>query len=62
MEGLLSQRIAKLESSATEEVDNIVKKMQQGGIKDIVSLGAGEPCFPCCFLNRMEGYFKEISR
>jgi len=45
MESLLSPKIAKLEPSATEEVDNLVKKMRQGGIKDIISLGAGEPCF-----------------
>ena len=44
-ESLLSPKIAKLEPSATEEVDNLVKKMQQEGIKDIISLGAGEPCF-----------------
>ena len=44
-ESLLSQKIAKLEPSATEEVDNLVKKMRQEGIKDIISLGAGEPCF-----------------
>ena len=37
--------IANLEHSATEEVDNLVKKMGQQGVTDIVSLGVGEPCF-----------------
>ncbi len=44
-ESLLSPKIAELEPSATEEVDNLVKKMRQEGVKDIISLGAGEPCF-----------------
>ena len=42
---ILSEKIANLEPSATEEVDNTVKRMQQAGITDIISLGAGEPCF-----------------
>jgi len=42
---LLSEVIANLEHSATEEVDNLVKKMRQQGVTDIVSLGVGEPCF-----------------
>jgi aspartate aminotransferase len=41
----LSKTISTLEQSATEEVDNTVKRMQQNGIDDIVSLGVGEPCF-----------------
>ena len=41
----LSETIAKLEHSATEEVDNTVKQMNQAGVADIVSLGVGEPCF-----------------
>lgn len=45
MESLTAQRIASLEPSATEEVDNAVKRMRRNGITDIVSLGAGEPCF-----------------
>ncbi len=45
MGSLLSEKIANLESSATEGVANMVKKMRQKGIKDIISLGAGEPCF-----------------
>ena len=42
---LLSEVIANLEHSATEEVDNLVKKMRQQGVTDIISLGVGEPCF-----------------
>jgi aspartate aminotransferase len=42
---ILSDKIAKLEHSATEEVDNTVKRMKQAGVTDIVSLGVGEPCF-----------------
>ena len=42
---LMSEKILKLEPSATEEVDNTVKRMRQGGVTDIVSLGVGEPCF-----------------
>ena len=45
MKGFLSEKIAKLEPSATEEVDNTVKRMRQSGVTDIVSLGVGEPCF-----------------
>jgi len=45
MRNVLSEKIAQLEPSATEEVDNTVKKMQRNGVKDIVSLGVGEPCF-----------------
>ncbi len=42
---MLSEIIAQLEPSATEEVDNAVKRMRQEGVNDIISLGAGEPCF-----------------
>ena len=42
---ILSQVIEQLEPSATEEVDNTVKRMKQSGVDDIVSLGVGEPCF-----------------
>ena len=42
---ILSEKIARLEPSATEEVDNTVKRMKQAGVTDIVSLGVGEPCF-----------------
>jgi aspartate aminotransferase len=45
MNNLLSKKIAQLEPSATEEVDNAVKRMKQAGVDDIVSLGVGEPCF-----------------
>lgn len=41
----LSERVAMLEHSATEEVDNLVKHMRRAGVNDIISLGAGEPCF-----------------
>lgn len=41
----VARKVANLELSATDEVDNIVKRMQRSGIKDIVSLGGGEPCF-----------------
>ena len=42
----LENKIKEIKSlSATEEVDNAVKKMKQAGITDIVSLGVGEPCF-----------------
>jgi aspartate aminotransferase len=41
----LAQKVVDLELSATDEVDNIVKRMQRAGIKDIISLGGGEPCF-----------------
>ena len=44
-ENILSQVIADLEPSATEEVDNAVARMRQRGVTDIVSLGVGEPCF-----------------
>lgn len=42
---LLSEKIERLAPSATEEVDNAVKRMRQNGVDDIVSLGVGEPCF-----------------
>jgi aspartate aminotransferase len=41
----LSKATEALQPSATEEVDNEVKRMRQNGIDDIVSLGVGEPCF-----------------
>ena len=41
----LSEKIERLAPSATEEVDNAVKRMRQNGVNDIVSLGVGEPCF-----------------
>jgi len=44
-EKMLSKVIEQLEPSATEEVDNAVKRMKQSGVDDIVSLGVGEPCF-----------------
>jgi len=39
------RKVDQLELSATDEVDNIVKRMRQAGIDDIISLGGGEPCF-----------------
>jgi aspartate/methionine/tyrosine aminotransferase len=37
--------VARLEESATEIVDNEIKRMKRSGVKDIVSLGVGEPYF-----------------
>ncbi|HSN93798.1 MAG TPA: pyridoxal phosphate-dependent aminotransferase [Anaerolineaceae bacterium] len=37
--------VAGLEESATEIVDNEIKRMKRLGVKDIVSLGVGEPYF-----------------
>lgn len=41
----LAERIIALEASATEELENTVKRMERGGVKDIISLGVGEPPF-----------------
>ncbi len=41
----VAPQVAHLELSATDEVDNIVKRMRRAGIDDIISLGGGEPCF-----------------
>jgi len=41
----VARKVAQLELSATDEVDNIVKRMRRAGIDDIISLGGGEPCF-----------------
>lgn len=41
----LSDRIVALEASATEELENAVKQMQRDGVRDIISLGVGEPPF-----------------
>ena len=40
----VASKVANLELSATDEVDNIVKRMRRAGIDDIISLGGGEPC------------------
>ena len=45
MEHIISDRVATLPGSATEEVDNLVRSMKQTGVTDIISLGMGEPCF-----------------
>ena len=42
---MLADRVAGLELSATDEIDNIVRRMQRQGVTDIISLGGGEPCF-----------------
>jgi aspartate aminotransferase len=41
----IAQKVANLELSATDEVDNVVKRMRRAGVDDIISLGGGEPCF-----------------
>jgi len=41
----LAEKVTTLELSATDEVDNIVKRMKQDGVNDIISFGGGEPCF-----------------
>lgn len=41
----LTPKIAGLEPSATEEVDNEVHRLKQEGVDDILSLGVGEPPF-----------------
>jgi len=45
MEIHLAEKVEKLELSATDEVDNIVKRMKQEGVTDIIPFGGGEPCF-----------------
>jgi len=49
VERLIAHKVAALSESATETVDNLYKGMKQSGIKDMISLGAGEPSFdtPC---------------
>jgi aspartate aminotransferase len=41
----LADKVVTLELSATDEVDNIVKRLKQDGVTDIISFGGGEPCF-----------------
>jgi len=41
----LNQLVVNIEESATEIVDNEIKKMKREGVSDIVSLGVGEPYF-----------------
>jgi aspartate aminotransferase len=41
----LADKVVTLELSATDEVDNVVKRMKRDGITDIISFGGGEPCF-----------------
>jgi len=45
MKQSLADRIIALEASATEELENAVKQMQREGVRDIISLGVGEPPF-----------------
>ncbi len=45
MELHLADKVERLELSATDEVDNIVKRMKQEGVTDIIPFGGGEPCF-----------------
>jgi aspartate aminotransferase len=42
---MMNHLVKNLEESATEIVDNEIKKMRRNGITDIVSLGVGEPFF-----------------
>ncbi len=41
----IAQKLATLERSATDEIDNIVRRMAMKGITDIISFGGGEPCY-----------------
>lgn len=45
MNRMISEKIAALEPSATEELENTVKRMERDGCSDIISLGVGEPPF-----------------
>ena len=45
MHFMINPLVKNLEESATEIVDNEVKKMRRNGVTDIVSLGVGEPYF-----------------
>ena len=45
MQIVTNHLVNNLEESATEIVDNEVKKMRRNGVADIVSLGVGEPYF-----------------
>lgn len=41
----LSRKVEELRPSATEEVDNEVKRLRREGVDDLLSLAVGEPCF-----------------
>jgi len=45
MRHILATKIASMAPSATEETDNEVKRLLREGVKDMISLGVGEPCF-----------------
>ena len=40
-----SRKVAELAPSATEEMDNEVKRLRREGAEDLLSLAVGEPCF-----------------
>src|SRR5512146_2505827 len=41
----IAKKLSTLERSATDEIDNIVRRMVQRGINNIISFGGGEPCY-----------------
>ena len=45
MDFMINHLVKNLEESATEIVDNEIKRMRRNGVTDIVSLGVGEPYF-----------------
>ena len=45
MECKLSEKVAQLPPSATEQVEVEVRRLRNEGVTDIISLGVGEPCF-----------------
>ncbi len=45
MRPYVSQKVAQLTPSATEEMDNEVKRLRRAGVTDLISLAVGEPCF-----------------
>ncbi len=45
MHHVLAKKIAAMAPSATEETDNEVKRLLREGVRDMISLGVGEPCF-----------------
>ena len=45
MECKLSEKVAQLPPSATEQVEVEVRRLRSEGVTDIISLGVGEPCF-----------------
>ena len=45
MNEALSEKVLALAPSATEEVDNEVKRLLREGVTDVLSLAVGEPCY-----------------